>query len=97
MKEIRKSVKENREYLKKWRKENRELFLAQQKRANDKYSKKKMIPYYGEDNMGCNPPIPVRERICHDCGVKYGRYHEEGCDMERCPNCGEQLITCGCM
>lgn len=51
------------------------------------------IPYYGEDNMG-KPIIPVRKRICHDCGVKYGELHKSGCDMERCPECGEQLITC---
>ena len=33
---------------------------------------------------------------CHDCGVKLGGYHHRGCDMERCPNCSEQLISCGC-
>lgn len=35
-------------------------------------------------------------QICHDCGCKEGEIHELGCDMERCPFCGEQLITCGC-
>jgi len=55
------------------------------------------IPYCGEDSMGAKPPIPVRKRICHDCGARYGEYHEPGCDMERCPRCGEQLITCGCL
>jgi hypothetical protein len=33
---------------------------------------------------------------CHDCGVREGQLHEPGCDMERCPFCGRQLITCGC-
>ena len=34
---------------------------------------------------------------CHDCGVKEGQIHKEGCDMERCPICGSQLIGCGCL
>lgn len=34
---------------------------------------------------------------CHDCDVKEGQIHQFGCDMERCPFCGNQLITCGCV
>lgn len=35
---------------------------------------------------------------CHDCGIvnKDGNVHHYGCDMERCPRCGNQLISCGC-
>lgn len=33
---------------------------------------------------------------CHDCNVKHGEYHHPGCDMERCPECGEQLLGCDC-
>ena len=37
-----------------------------------------------------------KDRTCHDCGVKEGRIHEFGCDMEECPFCGNQLISCAC-
>ena len=33
---------------------------------------------------------------CHDCNIKNELYniHHLGCDMERCPQCGGQLISC---
>lgn len=31
---------------------------------------------------------------CHDCDAKVGELHQLGCDMERCPVCGGQLISC---
>jgi len=32
-----------------------------------------------------------------DSVVKKDGYHHPGCDIERCPVCGRQLISCGCV
>lgn len=34
--------------------------------------------------------------FCHDCNAGLGQYHHGGCDAERCPSCGGQLISCDC-
>jgi hypothetical protein len=36
------------------------------------------------------------EKRCHDCSCKIGEYHAPGCDMEECPFCHSQLISCDC-
>lgn len=33
---------------------------------------------------------------CPDCGVSPGEFHRSGCDLEQCPYCGRQLISCIC-
>jgi len=35
---------------------------------------------------------------CHDCGIfnNEGNIHHQGCDIERCPKCGKQFISCSC-
>jgi hypothetical protein len=34
---------------------------------------------------------------CHDCAAVIGAKHIHGCDVERCPMCKMQLISCGCV
>ncbi|MEQ1700942.1 MAG: hypothetical protein ABMA25_12585 [Ilumatobacteraceae bacterium] len=45
-------------------------------------------------------PFPVtRHRArsrCGDCGVAHGGWHHLGCDLQSCPRCGRQLLSCGC-
>lgn len=50
------------------------------------------------------PPIPfgategdgIAGDTCGDCGAHWGGFHHPGCDLERCPKCGGQLISCPC-
>ena len=49
------------------------------------------IPYGEEsENWGAN------SHPCRNCAVIKGQLHVPGCDVERCPVCGEQAITCDC-
>lgn len=36
-------------------------------------------------------------RTCDDCGCPEGELHELFCLRERCPFCGAQLVSCGCI
>jgi len=44
------------------------------------------------------PPTHFSEPYgrCHDCHAKHGMPHHCGCDVQRCPKCGGQFISCDC-
>lgn len=41
-------------------------------------------------------PLSKRDAYCHDCNARLGFFHHGGCDVERCPACGGQLVSCDC-
>ena len=51
------------------------------------------IPVGGKGDWGESEGA---DYTCHDCAAKQGAYHHWGCDAERCPACGRQLISCDC-
>lgn len=48
--------------------------------------------HYGDEDEDCEP----NKRPCHDCCVLKGQFHVFGCDVERCPDCSGQMISCDC-
>jgi hypothetical protein len=55
-------------------------------------------PHYRQMKKIWNEQVEegYQESPCHDCNTPLGGYHHPGCDNERCPICGGQLISCGC-
>lgn len=46
--------------------------------------------------VGRHPRDVVVAGRCGDCGVERGGLHHLGCDLQACPRCRGQLLSCGC-
>lgn len=71
-----------------------EIVAAQELKAIELYASEYARIAYG-DEPGYDHAL-IREE-CHDCGVKIGELHVPNCDVENCPRCFGQIITCGCL
>lgn len=60
-------------------------------------ARKAAIPYGEETRFGETfGKNWTSDRSCHDCGATKGQFHHPGCDMEECPECHGQAISCAC-
>ena len=68
------------------------LNAAQTKRTYCLMTEVLRIPYGDEQGW----PSDISNIPCHDCSAARGEYHVPGCDMEECPVCHKQIISCDC-
>ena len=57
--------------------------------ADSKGKAYKRVPYGSESMEWGDGP-------CHDCNASKGTLHHTNCDVEECPKCKTQLLSCAC-
>jgi hypothetical protein len=70
-----------------------EIIAAQSDTAIELHGKTFNRTRYSDEilwHSGLNP-------FCGDCSVSPGQIHLESCDIEECPRCFGQLLSCGCV
>lgn len=46
--------------------------------------------------FGQETRLAILSSICPGCDAKSGCYHDYGCPLESCPECGGRLLKCSC-
>jgi hypothetical protein len=65
------------------------------KYGNEKWTDESGEPFKdGEGNSYDYEKITAEP--CHDCSAIKGQYHAHGCDVEQCPRCKGQALSCRC-
>jgi hypothetical protein len=52
---------------------------------------------FGDEKDPWRKEYATKVLRCGDCATTPGNYHHAGCDIEECPRCGGQILSCDCL